>query len=320
MSEEQMIWKRLSLILPAIFLAITFVGCVETQEALKPDGVEVIKEYDISGLGGPWKENVHTVDMVIFHSDQTEVTWEELQEEFLKADRIFRSYGVQLNLIKALDVTHPANWKGMHAGKATNKPHDEIDLDFYDLIDYGEDYLPEELESIFNAFLSDEDLSERTIYIIPLSDLTISWFEKNESDHWIEVQATTSAISFPPYMLADRIPKQLRGVISFQRSRESRRTMAHELGHKLINVSHEGLDVCPKGDGTDIPGLMGYGESLEIFGGEEGRWHQERLLRSPFLYRIVDGQKVWNDEYENGGTYDDPIYESLTVKPACPEF
>jgi hypothetical protein len=301
-----------------VFLAVTFVGCSEDPKASDSEGVEVIQEYDISGLGEPLEENVHTVDIVIFHSDHTEVTWEELQEEFQTADRVFRSYGVQLNLIKALDVNHPPSWKGMHAGKATNKPEDGMDLDFYELIDYEQDHLPEELESIFNAFLADEEDSERTIYIIPLSDLTISWFEKDENDQWVDVQATTSAISFPPYMLADRIPKHLRGVISFQRSRASRRTMAHELGHKLINVSHEGLDVCPKGDGTDIPGLMGYGESFEIFGGEEGRWHQERLLRSPFLYKIVDGKKVWNDEYENGGTYDDPIYDGLIMKPVCP--
>ncbi len=313
-----MSWKRPSITLIPIVLAVGLVGCTSAQMAPEPEGVEVVGEYDISGLNGPLNENMHTVDIVIFHSDNTEVTWNQLQEEFQTADRVFRSYGVQLHLKKALDVTHPSSWKGMAAGKATNKPQDDMDLDFYDLIDYGKDVLPEKLESIFDAFLANEDSPERTVYIIPLSDLTISWFEKDENDSWSEVDATTSAISFPPYMLADRIPKHLRGVISFQRSRESRRTMAHELGHKLINVSHEGLDVCPKGDGTNIPGLMGYGDSMEIFGGEEGRWHQERLLRSPFLYKVVDGQKVWNEEYKNGGTYDDPIYEGLIVKPACP--
>jgi hypothetical protein len=201
---------------------------------------------------------------------------------------------------------------------ATNKPNDDMDLDFYDLIDYQEEYLPKELESILDSFLSKQDNPERTIYIIPLSDLSISWFEKDENNKWIEVHSKTSAISFPPYIFADRIPKHLRGVISFQRSGKARRTMAHELGHKLINVSHEGLDKCPQGDGEAIPGLMGYGDSLEIFGGKEGRWHQERLLRSPFLYTIVDGQKVWNKEYENGGSYADPIYEGLIMKPACP--
>ena len=94
--------------------------------------------------------------------------------------------------------------------------------------------------------------------------------------------------------------------------------MAHELGHKLINVSHEGLHVCPQGTGTDVPGLMGYGDEKEIHGGEAGRWHLERLLLSPFLYRMVDSEKVWNKDYQNGGTYDDPIYEGLIMEPACP--
>ncbi len=94
--------------------------------------------------------------------------------------------------------------------------------------------------------------------------------------------------------------------------------MAHELDYKLVNVSHEGLHECPQGSGDDVPGLMGYGESIEIFEGEEGRWHLERLLLSPFLYRIIDGAKVWNAEYEAGGSYDDPIYEGLIMEPACP--
>ena len=94
--------------------------------------------------------------------------------------------------------------------------------------------------------------------------------------------------------------------------------MAHELGHKLINVSHEGLHVCPQGTGTGVPGLMGYGDEKEIFSGEAGRWHLERLLLSPFLYRMIDGEKAWNEEYQSGGAYDDPIYKGLIMEPACP--
>lgn len=304
------------LLVAATAAAVTNYSCTGKPPVSAP--VEVIEEHDISGLNQPMEENVPTVDIVIFHSANTEVTWQELREEFLTADQIYRSYGVQLNLTKAYEVAFPATWAGMASGEGTNVPTDDMDLDFYEMMDFEQEVLPERLESILSSFIPDDEDSERTIFIIPLSDLTVSWYERDENNSWVKITAPTSAISFPPYLFADRIPKHLKGVISFQRSTPARRTMAHELGHKLINVSHEGLDVCPQGSGDEVPGLMGYGESTEIVGGEEGRWHRERLLRSPFLYRIVNGQKVWNPEYENGGSYDDPIYEGLIMRPACP--
>ena len=299
-----------------VALAVVFNACAADFPVSEP--VEVIEEHDISGLNKPLEENVPTVDIVMFHSDNTEVTWEELKEEFTTADNIFRPYGVQLNLVRAFEVSFPPSWQGLASGEGTNVPTDEMDLDFYEMMDYEQEVLPERLETILGSFIPDEEESEFTIFIVPLSGLTVAWYERDENNSWVKVTSPTSAISFPPYLFADRLPKHLRGIISFQRSRPARRTMAHELGHKLINVSHEGLDVCPQGSGTDVPGLMGYGESIEIFGGPEGRWHRERLLRSPFLYRMVDGEKVWNQSYKNGGSYDDPIYEGLVMTPACP--
>lgn len=49
---------------------------------------------------------------------------------------------------------------------------------------------------------------------------------------------------------------------------------------------------------------MIYGAVVEISGGEEGRWHRERLERSPFLYRSdATGQRSWNPDFEEGGHY-----------------
>ena len=300
-----------------IVVVVVTAGCSRGTDSTT-EAVEVVEELDVSDLNRPLEQNVPTADIVVFHSDNTEATWDELMEGFRTADSVFRSHGVQLNLKKALTVTYPVGWAGMATSESTNEPSGDMELDFYEAMDYEQEFLTERLQSIFGSFLSEENDRERTIYIVPLSDLTISWFERDDNNEWTKVVAPTSAISFPPYLFADRIPKHLRGVISYQRSAAGRKTMAHELGHKLINVSHEGLDVCPRGSGTDVPGLMGYGETVEIFGGRDGRWHQERLLRSPLLYRMVDGEKVWNREYENGGRYDDPIYEGLIMEPACP--
>jgi hypothetical protein len=293
-------------------------GCSQEGAEQAPGPVTIVEEHDVSGLNKPLGAEMLTADIVIFYSDHTEVTWEEMKEEFTKADSIFRANGVQLNLKKAVKVDYPVSWAGMASGEGTHVPTDDLVLDFYEMMDYEEEVLPDSLESILNAFLANEENRERTIFIIPLNDLTVSWYERDETNAWQKVTSPTSAISFPPYMFADRIPKHLRGVISFQRSKPGRRVMAHELGHKLINVSHEGLGVCPQGSGDGVPGLMGYGDETEIYGGETGRWHLERLQLSPFLYRIVDGEKVWNQEYANGGPYDDPIYGDLIMDPACP--
>jgi len=308
--------RQILLLSCTAFFAIT--GCSRDQVDSETNTVRFIGEHDISGLNKPLEDNVLTADVVIFSTDNTEVTWEELKQEFTTADEIFRRYGVQLHLLKAYEVVYPVNWAGMASGEGTNVPTDDLELDFYEMMDYEQEVLPDSLEAILDAFLAHEENRERTIFVIPLNDLTVAWYERDENNEWTKVTSPTSAISFPPYLFADRIPKHLRGIISFERSQPSRRTMAHELGHKLINVSHEGLNVCPQGSGEDVPGLMGYGESVEIFGGEEGRWHRERLLRSPFLYRIVDGEKVWNREYETGGNYADPIYEGLVMEPVCP--
>ena len=89
---------------------------------------EVIEEHDFSGLNRPLEENVPTVDIVMFHSDNTEVTWDQLREEFTTADNIFRTYGVQLNLLRAF-----------------------------------QEVLPERLETIRSSFIPDEEDSEHTI-------------------------------------------------------------------------------------------------------------------------------------------------------------
>ena len=83
------------------------------------------------------------------------------------------------------------------------------------------------------------------------------------------------------------MPKNLRGVITLtnlSRPDRLRRTIAHEIGHKAINVSHEYGDINPQHEIYEEGGLMIYGDGEEIPSGEKGRWHLERLQLSPFVY------------------------------------
>ena len=193
-----MIAKKSYLFLFPIFCTIAFAYCSRDSDAV-PGPVVVLEEHDVSSLNKPLEENVLTADIVIFYSDNTEVTWDEMQEEFTKADSIYRSHGVQLHLKKAVKVDYPATWAGMPSGEGINVPTDDLELDFYEMMDYEAEVLPDSLESIFNEFLADEEDRERTIFIIPINDLTVTWYERDENNSWQQITSPTSAISFPPY-------------------------------------------------------------------------------------------------------------------------
>ncbi|MEM7646735.1 MAG: hypothetical protein AAF203_07500, partial [Pseudomonadota bacterium] len=209
----------------------------------------------------------------------------------------------------------PKSWNGISVDDPQNIPPDGMDLSFYERIEYESSKLPEQAAQIFRSLQFRHKNPERTIFIVTLRDLTISWYEKEKNGRWKKVTSGTSAISIPTYSYGEGLPKDVRGTITFQRSKPHRKTMAHELGHKLINVSHEGGDHGPQGDGDNIPGLMGYGDSLEILAGSKGRFHLERLMKSPFLYKMIDGKKIYNPDFKKNGIYTDPIYGNAYMKP-----
>ena len=190
-------------------------------------------------------------------------------------------------------------------------------------IDLIKSKLSAKQERLFRAVIEPRENQERTLYIITPRSAQTSFYTKNKKTKIWELGVyKTSAISFPPYKLADRIPKALRGVITFQKIRGFKKAgdlkvLAHEFGHKLMNVSHESLEVCPQGEVRGDVGLMIYGKGVEIHTGKKGRWHRERLHLSPFLYRDIKGTKVWNPDYKKGGIYNDPIYGKYIVRSPC---
>jgi hypothetical protein len=82
-----------------------------------------------------------------------------------------------------------------------------------------------------------------------------------------------------------------------------------------MNVSHEYKATDPAHEVHAEGGLMLYGEGEDIPSGAEGRWHLERLLMSPFVYRVRDdGSKQWNPDYKEGGHYYDALYGNKVVR------
>jgi hypothetical protein len=171
-----------------------------------------------------------------------------------------------------------------------------------------------------NAFRSiiEEDINNsRTIYLVALQDVFYPYLTLAEGRNWMMKTVRTGGLSFPSYSYIDQIPKDLRGIITITNlSREDRyrKTIAHELGHKLINVSHEYNDINPGFEVFAEGGLMLYGSGEDIPAGKEGRWHLERLLLSPYLYKVDErGNKIWNNDYKEAGHYYDPIYDNYVI-------
>ena len=171
-----------------------------------------------------------------------------------------------------------------------------------------------------NAFRSivEKDINNsRTIYLIALQDVFYPYLTLAEGRNWMMKTVRTGGLSFPSYSYIDQIPKDLRGIITITNlSTEDRyrKTIAHELGHKLINVSHEYNGINPGFEVFDEGGLMLYGSGEDIPSGKEGRWHLERLQLSPYLYMVDEsGNKIWNGDYKEAGHYYDPIYDNYVI-------
>jgi len=111
-------------------------------------------------------------------------------------------------------------------------------------------------------------------------------------DEWSYAEFPTSAMSFHSYRYV--LPRPIRSVIVFApmassvaklSPRVNPTTLAHELGRKLINVSHEGRETSPQNETTKggWRDIMVYGLGLGIPSGEVGRRQAERLRLSPYI-------------------------------------
>jgi hypothetical protein len=280
-------------------------------------------------------ENADLVDgeptaMVMIHypdnldpGHRAKVTMDLMMEGFRRAKPIFAEAGVQLELaavrtgsvdpslfeIASTDDPHPmprARFTGMYRGIERN-PH----------------RLSAEAESVFDSMIPEVEDADRIVHLVVLQDVFMTFCEQLDFRTWQWKTISTGGLSFPGYMYGSMIPRHLRGVITITdltKEKTSWKTVAHELGHKLMNVSHEYRDVAPQHEVRADGGLMLYGQGTEIPEGEAGRFHRERLHVSPFIYRIVDRQRQWNPDYSDSGFYHDPIYDGISIELDPPEL
>lgn len=238
----------------------------------------------------------------------------DLLEEFRKAKRIFAVAGVQLNLLWVrTGEIDPAYFEIQSNDIAGMTPSGHYVNMYVDSRRKGTGLSAEALEA-FESIVEVQPGNERTVYLVVLQDVFMSFYEQMDERTWELRTITTGGLSFPSYSYTG-IPNRLRGVITVNKSDPKRGIVAHELGHKLINVSHEYRDVDPQHEVRAEGGLLLYGTGTEIAPGRAGRWHQERLLLSPYLYKqSSDGVRTWNPDYQEGGHYYDPIYGDFVVE------
>jgi hypothetical protein len=304
---------------------IVLVGCApepesDAQSAELP-GVTatVVETIGTDSLNTDLQAGMPTVDIGMYLLETESERYHErmpLDENIRRyrlAKGIFAEVGVQLNLLWIKTVAVDTEDLEIEANVMAGQPAGDI-TNLYEKSRQQRSTLSPEAEAMFEAIIEPDEANARTVYLVGMEDVIMNWYEQLEDGSWVVRSDPTNALSFPSYTLENRIPQRLRGVITVQNIFKSQKIIAHELGHKLINVSHEHREISPAHEVDAEGGLMVYGEGTEIAAGVEGRWHQERLMRSPYLYRVVDGEKVYNPDYEESGHYADPIYGSLVVR------
>lgn len=283
-------------------------------------GWQQIHEAEVRQLNADLKQELPTVDVGLYYPSNLDpdfrggLALDELFAQFREAKRVFGQAGVQLKLLWVKSgAVAPSHLAIMANDVGSLTP----DSEFANLYVNGRRNPSRMSPGALQAF---EDIVEpdadnaRTVYLVVLQRVFMSFHEKVDERTWTVRTIRTGGLSFPSYNYTG-IPSRIRGVITISRADENDKVIAHELGHKLLNVSHEHRTVEPQHEVRMDEGLMLYGTGTEIASGAEGRWHRERLLLSPYVYRVdSQGNRRWNPDYREGGHYYDPIYGSNAVR------
>lgn len=251
-----------------------------------------------------------------FDPDFSKVTLSRMLESIKAAKEIYEPTGVQINLLWVKTGELNSKYFSIQANEVPGIPLTEY-VNMYEHMKRHPAELTELGMTTFNSIIEPDNNNARTVYLIALQDVFYPFLEVSEGRNWTMKTVRTGGLSFPTYSYCNTLPPAFRGVITItnlSRPDRYRITVAHEIGHKVMNVSHEYMATNPGHEIYADGGLMLYGLGEDIPSGKEGRWHLERLLLSPFLYRLnEDNSKTWNEDYKEGGHYYDPLYGDKVV-------
>ena len=244
------------------------------------------------------------------------VTLERMLESIQSAKRIFRPAEVQINLLWVKTGEVNPDYLAIQANEVPGVPDTEY-VNTYRHMKRHTARLTERARNAFQSIIEPHKDNRRTIYLVVLQEVFYPFLEVSDGRNWAMKTVRTGGLSFPTYSYYNTLSPAMRGVITItnlSRPDRYRKTVAHEIGHKVMNVSHEYMETSPAHEVFAEGGLMLYGKGEDIPSGKEGRWHLERLRMSPYLYRLGgDGKKVWNEDYKEGGHYYDPLYGDKVI-------
>ena len=261
------------------------------------NGWRELSEIDVEGRNADLKPGMPTAEIALYYPSNLDpehskkVTVDLLVDGFDRAKDVFAEVGVQLRLRSVR--SGPLDPK--YFAFQSSDPEAELPSARFVNMYRGAERAPSRLSAdglaAFDAVVGNEPGWERLVHLVVFQDVFMVFQEPIDYRTWNLRTISTGGLSFPTYMYGSTIPRHLRGVISITdltKDENSWKTVAHEIGHKLLNVSHEYLEMSPEHEIRGDGGLMIYGKGVEIGAGIEGRFHRERLLRSPFIYRTRD--------------------------------
>jgi len=304
-----------------ILFSVCFIGCSGEQKISLVDWNK-IESIDVENINSDLVLGNPTIDIGIYFPSNLDpsfkkVTLDQLVKGFKSAKEIYKPTSMQLNLLWIKTGKIDKKFLSIQANKTPGIPRTEY-VNMYEHMQRHPSVLTNEASLAFESFIEPSSQNHQTIYLVVLQDVFFPFLDVSEGRNWMIKTVRTGGLSFPTYSYLNNIPAKYRGVITItnlSRPDRLRRTIAHEIGHKVMNVSHEYLDMNPEHEIYAEGGLMIYGKGEEIPSGLKGRWHLERLLISPFVYiQDSNGQKKWNQDYKESGHYYDPIYGSFVVK------
>ena len=307
-------------IIPFGFLQI-FSTCQRYDSTIKLVEWSSVDSIDVEAINSDLEPGKPTIDVGIYFPsnldpDFQKVTLDQVMSSFLSAKEIYSPTLVQINLLWVKTGAIDPRYLSIQANKIPEVPQTEY-ANMYKHMRRNPSVLTQKAYEAFLSIIEPTQNNHRTIYLVILQDVFFPFFDVSEGRNWMIKSVRTGGLSFPTYSYCNTIPDNLRGIITLtnlSRSDRLRKTIAHEIGHKAMNVSHEYGDLDPQHEIYEGEGLMIYGDGEEIPSGEKGRWHLERLKLSPFIYHVdKHGNKDWNEDYIEGGHYYDPIYGNYVV-------
>lgn len=308
-------------LLVTLALCVLVTGCSE-QPVTVGENVDwtVIREDLVAEINGDIEPGRPTVDIGIYFPSNHDPAFTDkysldtMLKDFVGAKEIFSVADMQLNLLWVKTGEIDPKYLEIQANTLEGTTPSGLYANMYVDSLRQDSGLTQEARDAFESIIEVDENNHRTVYLVTLQSVFMSFYEPLDDERtWAPRNIATGGLSFPGYSYPD-IPKRWRGVITVNKTYEVRSVVAHELGHKLMNVSHEYRDVDPQHEIRAEGGLMLYGAGTDILSGAEGRWHKERLHLSPYVYvESDDGERTWNADYEENGHYYDPIYGDKVV-------